>query len=341
MLSAPNLHPLFIHFPVALFPLLLLLEGAALLGKERRVISGVATAGWMLAALSVLLAWLTGRQAADSLVDVLPSTQLLINEHADFAWITLLIVIGGMAARLILWWRHGRIGIVVGLITSIGLTGMVGITADHGGSLVFQHAVAVALPEVVVPAAEPVPVMSTTGTGAASRLLRSDSGALTWIPMPGDLFAEDAPVQVTGAPLLEPSAGQLRIQVNGRSRILLPGELGDVQVNVWLDLSDFNGTVGLLHHIEGERSGALMVSTDETINLLDSASAVLDTAVTPLDGEVSIAVNVAGSHLKGLVNGTVVVHGHAAAAKPGPVGLLLNGTGVLTLRRLEMIPLSH
>lgn len=340
MLSAPNLHPLLIHFPIAVFPLLLLIEGAALMGRERRVLSGMATVGWVLAALATLLAWLTGRQAADGLVDVAPGTQLLISDHADLAWITLLIAIGVMSVRLVLWrFDDRRSGIIVGLIASIVLTGIVGTTADHGGALVFQHAVAVALPEVAVPVGRPALAAPTTGSGAAARLVHTDSGTLTWIPMPGDLFAEDTPVQVTGAPLLEPSSDRLRLQVDGQSRILLPSELGDVQVNVWLDLSDFNGTVGLLHHIEGERSGAFTVSTDGTTRLLDSTSTVLDTGTTTLDGEVAIAVNVAGSHLKGLVNGSVVAHGHAVAEKPGPIGLLLNGEGMITLRRLEAIPL--
>ena len=42
-----------------------------------------------------------------------------------------------------------------------------------------------------------------------------------------------------------------------------------------------------------------------------------------------------GTHFRGYVDGTMIVHGHGDAASPGVAGLRLDGTGTVVLRRLS------
>jgi uncharacterized membrane protein len=344
-LALPNLHPAVIHFPLVLAPLALLVEIAT---SYRRTMEWdrIAAALWTMAAVAATVAYIAGRFAADGLVDVDPRTQPAIGDHADWAQYSLILlwvvaVLRGAALVL----RENR-AVALGLsalvvVVGVAVQGVLFLTADKGGALVYQHGVAVTMPartrqhdhEVGVPSrGELEPIARSAGT---LTLLEAE-GTLTWTPGPGE-------AALLGASEAEPPPEQgVAVAVHGEQTMLLPPELDDVQLNVWLDLSGFEGEAFLLHHHDGTTGGALVVSPTRGTRLIDLANAhsALDSAAGPVPARAVFSVSAAGSHLKGMVNGKMVVHGHTAAAPAGQIGLRFEGEGVAVIERLEAIRLE-
>lgn len=114
-----------------------------------------------------------------------------------------------------------------------------------------------------------------------------------------------------------------------------------------IELFGFEGTVGLVHHLVADGDGGFFaISTGGTANLSDIRGArhsVLDEKAAPLpEGSFTLAVSSAGRHLKGLLNGETVTHGHVAPGPAGACGFQLEGSGSLRIIRASVIPLdSH
>jgi len=347
-MSLPTLHPAIVHFPIVLVPLAVFLDGASLATKGRRVPARVAALAWFAAALAATAAFVAGRVAADNLVGVPPQVQPLIGDHADWAERTLILTWTVALLHAALDRVQPRAALVragQGSVLAGGLLAVlfVGWTADRGGLLVYGHGLAVAAPPPVEEDCEPAPAAAPAPSSSpGDRLTRDADGTVTWTPAPGDLSAEGSPVEVGGG-VSEGDAGGATLVIDGRGLLALPQVMSDVQVNVWLDLSGFEGEVGVVHHLgEPETGGAFTVSTGGAARLVELGGSVLDEAALDPAGLTALSVSAAGSHYKGLVDGKVITHGHGPELPPGRVGLLLDGAGQVRLHRIEAIPLeSH
>jgi uncharacterized membrane protein len=144
---APNLHPLVVHFPIAL---LLTAAGLDVVGwalRCNRSLRFVATALYVLGTLAIVAAYVTGRAAAGTIW--LPGmAHLAVKEHWDWAFRALWFFTILTAVRLLLLWRvrADPRPALIALLTLAGLLGtvLVGETGDRGGRLVYQHGVGVA-----------------------------------------------------------------------------------------------------------------------------------------------------------------------------------------------------
>ncbi|RMH21317.1 MAG: hypothetical protein D6696_06045, partial [Acidobacteria bacterium] len=187
------------------------------------------------------------------------------------------------------------------------------------------------------------------------RLHRDPQGAVSWRPVAGDAAALGT--------LLEPAAGTpddavravapgggadaepgLVLAADGRALLLLPETFGDVQVELGLERIDFDGTVGVAHHVRDDGLGLFTLSTGGDAVLLDRRDGeekVLDRGRAPVPPTLfTLAASAAGRHLKGLLDGKTVVHGHVAPPPDGRCGLLLDGRGRVRIHRLVITPLS-
>ena len=354
--SLPNLHPAVVHFPIALVPLAALLDLAAAGSAMGR--GWLARAGalvWVLAALWAGAAYWAGQQAADSLVGVGPQVQARISTHSDWALYTLWSAGILAAARLaVAFWRPDHRGaLAVAGVLGLGVTALVLRTADLGGALVYRHAVAVAAPAGALSGEAGTELVPSANGPPEPRLRRTEEGALVWRPAP-----EDGEALGT---LLEPLSGKsevrasspaaggregLALTVTGRTLLALPGSFGDVQVDAELELAGFEGTVGLAHHVQGpDRAGLLRMTLPAgelaLVTLRGGAvPKVLDRARRALpDGAVELGVYAVGRHLRGIVSGETLFHGHEPALPDGRVGLLLDGEGVVTVRSITVTPI--
>ena len=353
--ALPNLHPALVHFPIALVPVAILADLLRLVLRREEWLDRAATGLYVAAALGSLAALWAGERAADGLIAVPAAVQPLIGRHSDWAHYAV-YALGGLAVlRLtLIVWKPRSLGVglrLALLVPSLAAMGLLSYVADLGGALVFRHGVAVGEanpradrtePAEVEPATPPLdPPKGTPAAteSAASRLTRAADGSLSWRPLAGDAAAlgeilTPAPgfsseVVVWRQPA--PSRG-LTLEINGETLLILPGTFSDVQVEATLDLAGFEGTVGVAHHVGGAGDGGFFtLSTDGKASLFDvreGARKKLNEKTTEIpEGSFTLAVSAAGKHLKGLLDGRTVTHGHIAPGPAGACGLLLDGKG--------------
>lgn len=350
--ALPNLHPAVVHFPVALLPLAVVFDLVGLAWRRQPFWERLAAALYALGALGAALAVWAGERAADSLLDVPPPVQPAIGRHSDAGHLVL-YVFGLLAAvRLYLCWRDRRaerLGLVPvrAALAAVGLYGvwLVFAAADQGGALVYRHGLAVARPESP-PAAEAATLETATPETATGLVERAD-GTLVWAPVGG---AGDALAPLDGADGATVAAldgGGVAIEVSGFCLLLFEPELGDVQVEAELDLGGFTGRAGVAHHVRGlEERAHFAVGSDGTAELVDvRGGRASQLAQGRLEGwgpagSVTVAVSSAGRHLKGLVDGRTVTHGHVPPPPAGRVGLFFDGTGSVRCTRVTITPLG-
>lgn len=348
---APNAHPLFVHFPIALLFSAVLFDLIALIAKDRRPLQVTATAVFVLGAVAAILTYLTGDAAADE-VTVPLDVQTLLTEHADWALRTVWFYgVYGVVRLVMLRFRGIRMWIrsVVFLVGAAGLI-LVTETGEHGAEMVFEHGIGVQAVQGEEHegedhhhaddehADEGLSEMHAHPGGYSS----SEDGSWYWT-------VRDDAVDVLGekARFVQGSAGSLNattsdsvlsLQLSGEPVLfLMGGALENIQVSAYLNLDEFDGTVELVHHVQGEDTYDFLAVEDGTIKagrLSDGDVALFDSDSFAAKGWLRLAEVVDGRHSRGYVGDELRVHGHDDAPDPGPAGLRLEGTGVVRVREL-------
>lgn len=350
--SLPNLHPALVHFPIVLLLLGGGLDIVSLLVRRCASCRSFAGGVYILGGVAAWVVFYSGRMAADGLGIIPPQAQSALSEHADMAWWVVAAGTVVALARIVEFagflpsritgggpWRG--LNLVAGLVA----IALVSLTADRGGSLVYQHGLAVARPAsnpAEVETAEPEP---------SSDLVIDEDGTLEWTPQATDsLYAVMEPADPAMAEavvsLPAESGPGLPLEVRGRAILLFEPTYGDVQAEIRVDLSGFEGRIAVLHQYSGEGSmGAFNVDTASSktslVEISESKQEILHekSLQLPSDGVVTLAGVTTGSHRKGFADGELVAHGHAKARPPGKVGILLDGSGRIRLLEAAVFPL--
>ena len=144
---APNLHPLIVHFPIALLCSAVALDSAAWVLRRNQLLRQLATVLYVLGTASALAAYVTGR-AASGTVWMPGMAHAVVAEHWDWAWRTVWFFAVVTVARLVLL-RPSRADPGPAVVAVFALVGLLGFgllfeTSDRGGRLVYQHGVGTA-----------------------------------------------------------------------------------------------------------------------------------------------------------------------------------------------------
>jgi len=294
--ALPNLHPALVHFPLALLPTAWLLELAGWLRPRQAWFERAAVALYFGAAVGAGAAYLAGESAEDGLMRIPATAQAALAAHADAALKALVAVVLIALVRLALAIREARQGRAVAAASrAVGLV---------GGAL-----------------------------GIALLAVTADrGGALVYRQALGVVL----PALVREPPAAMPALDPKVLDIDGELWLPLDLELGDGTLEIDLEVSEYAGVVSLFHHrLDENNYGAFEVAWSGAVRLLARRAGgenVLDRGATQgLPDRVRLAVSVAGHHLKGLINGRAVVHGHA---DPGPgrgVGVRFAGRGRVAL----------
>ncbi|MBI4916946.1 MAG: hypothetical protein HY825_13945 [Acidobacteria bacterium] len=148
--ALPNLHPAFIHFPVALLITAVALDLVVVLFRRLTWLDRTAALLYVLGAIGSLAAYFSGRSAADSMRGLSGPAQAAMWDHGDWALYTTAAFVVIAVLRGVVAWRESksdriRIGPLraIVLIAALLGQGLVFETADRGGALVFRHSIAV------------------------------------------------------------------------------------------------------------------------------------------------------------------------------------------------------
>ena len=181
---APNIHPLIVHFPIALLVAAVVTDLLSVVMPRRPALREAATWLYCAGAGSAVAAYLTGSNAADSMLlpaEVTP----LVDVHDNWAFRTTALFALLAAARVALprfltlkapvWW--GALALAL-----IG-TGMLYQTAERGGQLVFQHGLGVQAITTDTPVEELLPAVSADQVDPGP--IDLGDGSWVWRPVQG------------------------------------------------------------------------------------------------------------------------------------------------------------
>ncbi len=143
MFDLTHLHPMIVHFPIALLIIGFLSDFVGLIVKK----NFFSTAGFyllILGAAGVLAAYLSGNLAGDGVTEVGTLGQAL-ETHESAATLTLWLIAAAAIVRIGLVLMKKYSGLLKGVAFALLLLGVASIarTGYYGGELVFKHAAGV------------------------------------------------------------------------------------------------------------------------------------------------------------------------------------------------------
>lgn len=145
---APNLHPLVIHFPIAWWIAAVVVDLVALAIPRAAWADTVASCLYPAGAVSAMAAYLTGRQAASTVL--MPGMALpIVQQHENWALATTIAF--SVVALVRLWTRFRRPqpqAVIRSALVGAALVALVFLfqTGERGARLVFERGVGVAVP---------------------------------------------------------------------------------------------------------------------------------------------------------------------------------------------------
>jgi uncharacterized membrane protein len=141
---APNIHPLLVHFPIALLITAVGLDVAGWVRRRNRPLRQAATLLYVLGTGAAVAAYFTGRAASQAIW--LPGmAHAVVKEHWDWAFRTVwfFAIVTGLRLVLLRPTRRDPGHVIVAALALAGLLG-IGLlleTGDRGGRLVYRHGV--------------------------------------------------------------------------------------------------------------------------------------------------------------------------------------------------------
>ena len=322
----PNLHPIIVHFPIALVVAAVVVDLVVLIFKR----DADTAVSWLYVTgtLGLVAAFFSGRAAADALL-IPAAAQTIQTDHADLALATLSLFTALTIVRLVLM-RLGRPGksTVRILSTVAGLVGvgLVTLTGDLGGRMVFGHGVGVATP---------APIATSEDSNATSVGSENPGAVLGYAlnTVSGDFSRA----------VLAADSTVLTLHLDRNELVLVTDETyGSVQVEIEMNVDRFKGRASALYNfVSADQTDYIEFGrgTVEQGRVSEGSSNSFDSAVMTPGGWFTLTVVSDGSHFRGYVDGTLIVHGHDDPAPEGAIGFGLDGSGVVQVRRLDVQPL--
>ena len=119
---------------------------------------------------------------------------------------------------------------------------------------------------------------------------------------------------------------------------------GNIGMAALVNVKGFDGTLKLIHHTKNVDNHEYVSITDGNMKLgriVDGNESVFDEGSFDLVNEwINLRVSAAGTHFKGYMGNETVTHGHGDKLQDGYVGVMLNGTGEVLVRSIELVTLE-
>lgn len=343
---APGLHPMVVHFPIVLLIAAVLLDGVTLLRRQVELRT-VVLVTYVLGAIAALAGFLTGRQAADSVL-LEGAANTALTDHADQA--TVLLWFYGVYAvvRIVLHYWDPKatqrwVWIAMFIVGASGLY-LVVETGTRGARLVFEHGVGVEAMKELSSMLEMQQTELDRSRGQAAGPQVQENGSWRWAPgRYADKALSEAFLFHAGQP--ERLVTEMRADANEDSILAITlvespvffvfdEPLGSLQIDVKLAVHAFNGSLRIAHHVQDaqnyyytEISGGAMRQG----SMLNGQIDIMQEMPFAADGEHDIRVVVDRTHFRAYADGALITHGHGPAPEQGPVGLRLEGLGTVLL----------
>jgi uncharacterized membrane protein len=148
--SLQHIHPMVVHFPIALCLTALFLDVCCLVFRRYLWLDRSAVTLGLMGMAGLVAAYLTGDRAAVAAAPIGGIAQGVLADHEDLALLTLISWGITIVLRLLVAWlgrrdRQIQLGIyrLAALVVAVGAATLLVMTAVHGGALVYDHGVGV------------------------------------------------------------------------------------------------------------------------------------------------------------------------------------------------------
>ena len=332
---APNIHPMIVHSPIAFIVGAIGADLLSLVLRRWGWLRPATVALYAVGGASAVFTYFTGTWAANA-VSVPVAAEAVLSEHANLAWWTMWFFGVYALVRLgtHLWSKtRGQVA-VQGLLFVLALGGsyLLYETGDHGAKMVYKYGVGAGQVDTTRSVAEPGLTVGASGWQWQPQSARAWTRRMRWLEGSADTLRARLDT-------LDSGGVALAVTPQAPATFVVPDTLGAVWVTAEVNLDQFEGGVALLHHVQGPRSYDYLTVEGSTLRQgrrTDGSRSPFATGTAETGGWRTIRVVGDGTHVRGYVDGEMVVHGHGDAAAPGPVGLRLEGTGTVALRRLSV-----
>ena len=345
----PNIHPLIVHFPIAILVFAVLMNGLAFILPRNWWDEFKSTLLYCFGTLCTIGAFYTGNQAADTIY-LIAEAQNILSDHADWAKITMwyfalyssirifLHYIGGLEKK---WLQLLMFILVFPAIYSLHKTGENGTKMVYGfgagtGQLLEKEQV----------------IFETTQSSQDSLVLGfnlSENNDWKWTItkngledlrsnfhwIHGDL--PDLKPTIVGKDILSLSAN---IEKN---EFLSHHYYQNIQLDIYANLDSLIGEFKIIHHYLADESYDFVSISAEGIvtqgRIKDGESIIFEKSQHSFDGLLFISVVGDGTHFRGYINEKMIAHGHGDEPNRGYVGLGLTGQGKVFIKSITLTQL--
>lgn len=340
----PNIHPLIIHFPIVLLLLAVLLHLTALIIWTLPWLRTITLSVFIFGFLTLILTYLSGRQAADSVS--IPTVAInTLSKHADLALWTLIyfgvLTVLHLGIKFLKVYDRKSISIVLFVLGSLGLV-LIVRTADLGGQLVYKYGVGVQVgSQVKFEVDESVDEIDSTG------FIKDEDGSWQLLPSKktNSVFSTDL-VFLEGSSddviaqfkTLETNEQAIELNLTDNPVLFVAGDdLASVQAEIEINLCEFNGTVSLVHHVQDKMNYDYFSINDNQFKLgrvENGIDKILSEKSITHNCWINLRVVGDGRHFRGYLDDQLLLHGHEKNLPPGTSGLRIDGSGIIYLKKL-------
>ncbi|WP_421775572.1 DUF2231 domain-containing protein [Gracilimonas sp.] len=346
----PNIHPLIVHFPIALLMTAAIANFVSLFIQEKWWDETKNTVLYLAGVLFAGVTYYSGTIAADTVF--LPAeAQSVLSEHSDWAeYLLWFFVVYGLLRIAFHWFDlfEKKVFKIIAFITVMPGLFMVYETAEYGGKMVYGYGAGTGQ----LLQAEQQTNESTDSTSATpASFVVKENGNWIWEierNSVSDLIYNfhwvKGSVQGLKPLIIQSQSPKLRLEAAEQPNLFVThNTYQNVQVDYLINLNDLEGEVELIHHLQDAEnydfvslnsSGAIIQGRVE-----NGETMVFEEGTFDRKGELFVRVVADETHFRGYVNREMKVHGHGDAPESGSVGLKIQGAGSILISKIEMTKL--